>query len=61
MLRAVKTAISLEPEEIIELERIIIDGEEKDALEFLKKKIYRRVQQSQIGDCCRNSEGCGCC
>jgi len=61
MLRAIKSAISLEPEEVIELERIIIDKDKAQAFEFLKKKIYLRVQQSQMGDCCRSSEGCGCC
>jgi hypothetical protein len=44
-----KTAIGLEPEELLELEQIIVDRDEKEALAFLKKVVYDRVSRSQQG------------
>ena len=49
MLEIRKTAISLEEEELLELERIIIDRDEKEALLFLKKSVYNKVAHSQGG------------
>ena len=49
MLEIRKTAIGLEPEELLELEQIIIDRDEKEALAFLKKVVYDRVSRSQQG------------
>jgi len=37
MLEGRKTAVALEEEELVELQRIIIDRDEKEALKFLKK------------------------
>ena len=34
---------------MLELERIITDGEEKEALKFLKKSVYERIIHSQQG------------
>ena len=49
MIEARKTAVSFEEEELIELQRIIIDRDEKEALKFLKKSVYDRVLRSQKG------------
>ncbi|MBE0415369.1 MAG: hypothetical protein IBX36_02345 [Dehalococcoidia bacterium] len=49
MLEARKTAVALEEEELVELQRIIIDRDEKEALRFLKKSVYDKVAKSQRG------------
>ena len=49
MLEIRKTAISLEERDLLELERIITDSDEKEALQFLKKSIYGRIAQAQQG------------
>jgi hypothetical protein len=49
MLEIRKTAIALDEEELIELERIIIDRDEKDALIFLKESVYHKIVRSQQG------------
>jgi len=49
MLEIRKTAIALDEEELVELERIMIDRDEKEALRFLKKSIYDKVARSQQG------------
>lgn len=51
MLEARKTAVALEEEELVELQRIIIDRDEKEALKFLKKSVYDKVAKSQKGSC----------
>jgi hypothetical protein len=43
MLEIRKTAVSFDEGEIMELERIITDGDEKEALRFIKKSIYDRI------------------
>ncbi|MGB2798409.1 MAG: hypothetical protein WBC55_06410 [Dehalococcoidia bacterium] len=43
MLEIKKTAISLDEAELLELEFIVTDGEEKEALVFLKKSVYEKV------------------
>jgi hypothetical protein len=47
MIEIRKTAIALEEEELLELEQIIVDCDEKEALEFLKKSVYNKVVDSQ--------------
>ncbi len=47
MLELRKTAIALDEEELLELERIITDGDEKEALRFLRKIVYDKVAHSQ--------------
>jgi hypothetical protein len=49
MLEIRKAVITLDEKELIELERIIADSEEKDALRFLKKSVYDRIVYSQQG------------
>ena len=47
MLEIKKTAIALDEQELLELERIVTDGEEKEALTFLKKRVYDRIAHAQ--------------
>ena len=49
MLEIRKAAIAFDEQELIELERIIMDGEEKEALNFLKKAVYNKITHSQQG------------
>ena len=47
MLQGRKTAVALEDEELVELRRIIIDRDKKEALRFLKKVVFDKVLRSQ--------------
>ena len=47
MIEIRKTAIALEKEELLEFERIMVDRDEKEALDFLKKSVYDKVVDSQ--------------
>jgi hypothetical protein len=47
MIEIRKTAIALEELELIELERILTDEDEKEALIFLKKAVHIKVARSQ--------------
>ena len=49
MLEIRKAAITLDEQELLELERIITDCEEKEALRFLKKTVYDKITRSQQG------------
>jgi hypothetical protein len=49
MLEIRRTAIGLDEKELLQLERIITDGDEKGALRFLKKIVYDKVARSQQG------------
>ena len=49
MLEIRKTAVSLDERDLIDLERIITDDDEKRAFLFLKKCIYDRILHSQQG------------
>ncbi len=49
MLEIRKTAVSLDERDIIELERIVTDNDEKEALRFIKKALYDRILHSQQG------------
>jgi len=49
MLEIRKTAVSFDERDLMELERIITDSDEKDALRFLKKAIYDRILHAQQG------------
>ena len=49
MIEIRKTAIALEEEELLELERIMIDRDEPEALIFLKKSVYDKIVRSQQG------------
>ncbi len=47
MLDIKKTAVSFDERDLMELERIITDADEKEALSFLKKSVYDRILHSQ--------------
>ena len=49
MLEIRKTAIALDEKELLELERIIMDGDEKRAIKFLKKSVYDKILHAQQG------------
>ena len=49
MLEIRRTAIALDEEELLELERVITDRDEKGALVFLKKAVYDKIAHSQQG------------
>jgi len=49
MLEIRKTGIALDEKELLELERIITDGDEKEAIRFLKKHIYDKIIYAQQG------------
>jgi len=49
MLEIRKMVVSLDEADLMELEGIILDGEEQAALSFLKKKVYDRLVQEQQG------------
>ncbi len=49
MLEIKKTAIALNEEELLELERVIADRNENGALIFLKKVVYDKIIRSQQG------------
>jgi len=49
MLEIRRAAIALDENDLLELERIITDGEEKEALRFLKKSVYDRIVHAQQG------------
>lgn len=49
MLEIRKTVLSIEENELIELERIIIDSDKEEALRFLKKSVYEKIVHSQQG------------
>ena len=49
MLEIRKAAVSLDERDVMELERIVTDADEKEALKFLKQSIYDRIAQAQQG------------
>ena len=49
MLEIKKSAISFDEQDIMELERIVTDGDEKEALRFIKNAVYNRILHSQQG------------
>jgi len=49
MLEIKKSAVSFDESDLLELERIVTDGDEKEALRFIKKSIYNRIAQAQQG------------
>ena len=49
MLDIKKTAVSFDERDLMELERIITDADEKEALSYLKKSVYDRILHSQQG------------
>ena len=47
MLEIRKTAIALDKQELLELERIVTDRDEKEAFRFLKRAVYDKITRSQ--------------
>lgn len=47
MLEIKNAIISFEANDLVELERIIIDNDGKEALIFLKKSVYDMISQAQ--------------
>jgi len=58
MLEITKKALTLEPQEVMELERIIIDDDREGAFQFLKKNIYQRFVSSQEDHLKSHLDGC---
>ncbi len=49
MLQIKKTVVPLDEKEVIAVEQIIVDGDEKEALRFLKRAVYEKIARSQRG------------
>jgi len=49
MLEIRKTAVAFDEKDLMELERIMVDSDEKAAMNFLKKCIYNRILHAQQG------------
>ena len=49
MLEIRKTVVSFDEQDVMELERIVTDADEKEAFRFLKKSIYDRILHGQQG------------
>ena len=49
MLEIRKTAVSFDKRDLMELESIVTDADEKEVLRFVKKAIYDRILPSQQG------------
>ncbi len=49
MLEIRKSAVSFDEQDLIVLERIIIDGDEKEAFAFVKRAVYDRIAHAQQG------------
>ncbi|MFC1592941.1 hypothetical protein ACFL4C_02900 [Candidatus Omnitrophota bacterium] len=49
MLEIKKSAISFYEQDIMELESIVTDSDEKEALRFIKNAVYNRLLHSQQG------------
>ena len=49
MLEIRNTALSFNERDLIELERIVTDNNEKEAIKFIRKSIYDRILHSQQG------------
>lgn len=49
MLESKKAAVALDEEELVELQRIIIDRDREGALRFLKRSVYNKIARSQRG------------
>jgi len=58
MLEIKKKTLTLEPQEVMELERIIIDEDREGAFQFLKKNIYQRFISSQEDHLKSHLDGC---
>jgi hypothetical protein len=57
MLEIKKTVLTVEENELIELQRIIIDRDKEEALRFLKKSVFDKILHSQQGKLKSHLEG----
>jgi hypothetical protein len=46
-----RVVITLDPEDLQELERILMDREEKDALRYLRERIEKKVKKATKAGC----------
>jgi hypothetical protein len=58
MLEITKKTLTLEPQEVMELERIITDEDREGAFQFLKKYIYQQFTHSQENRLKSHLDGC---
>jgi len=58
MLEITRKTLTLEPQEVMEIERIITDEDQEEAFIFLKKKIYQRLITSQENRLKSHLDGC---
>ena len=49
MIEIRRTAVSFDERDLMELEGIVTDSDEKGALKFVKKSIYDRILHAQQG------------
>jgi hypothetical protein len=49
MLEIRRSAVSFDESDLIEMERILIDSDEKGALVFLKRAVHDRIMHAQQG------------
>jgi hypothetical protein len=47
MLELKKTAIAFDEKELMKLERIIIDRDQTEALTFLRRTVYNKIERAQ--------------
>jgi len=59
MLEIRKSAVSLDENELLELERIITDGEAEAALRFLNKVVYQKIARAQRAKLSSHLDGGG--
>jgi hypothetical protein len=49
MIEIRKAVVAFDEQDLLELERIITDSDEKEALRFIKKSVYDRIVHTQQG------------
>jgi hypothetical protein len=47
MLELKKTAVAFDEKELMKLERIIIDHDQAEALQFLRRAVYSKIEKAQ--------------
>ena len=58
MLEIARKTLTLEPQEVMEMERIVTDEDQEEAFIFLKKKIYQKLLNSQENRLKSHLDGC---
>jgi len=58
MLEITRKTLTLEPLEVMEMERIVTDEDQEEAFIFLKKKIYQTLLNSQENRLNSHLDGC---